>query len=348
MSVQILRRIASQLRRQTTERVIPHLMHKLSYLKTHRHAVYSWPEDTAVVGRRVVLFVHFDRNGAVQPYVLQYLHALKDAGLSILFVSNAEELKPTALESIKPLCAGILLRRNVGYDFGAMREGLEHFGLPRADTDMLIIANDSVYGPLVPLDDMLSRIDFSVADLWGTTDSWQQRYHLQSYFLVASPALMRNRAWAEFWRQVRPVANKRWVIARYEVGITQWMLRADIGCAAMWPYSRVVRDESLDTLHIDDGLPNSETADPLVQLRRRHVVHVRKHYGASIALNPTSDLWRQLLRLGFPFVKRELLRDNPSDVADVADWRDEVATISPRHVQLIEQDLRLVLRNRAP
>ena len=66
------------------------------------------------------------------------------------------------------------------------------------------------------------------------------------------------------------------------------------------------------------------------------------------ALNPTSDLWRQLLSAGFPFIKRELLRDNPTGVSDVMEWRDVVAQTSGADISSIESDLQLAVRNIAP
>ena len=222
--------------------ILPHLAHRLSPPRSPVQAVFSWPEQQPTLGPRVAVFVHFDSRGNVRPYVLGYLEALRAAGVSVVFASNSDKLKPEAIESIKPFCAGILVRRNVGYDFAAMREGLSHFGLPRANTEMLIIANDSVYGPLHPLNEMLDRIDFAEADFWGATESWQSRYHLQSYFLVAGPRLLAHPAWSSFWQSVVAVPNKRWVITRYEVGITQWMIRHGMRCAAMFRYHDLVHD----------------------------------------------------------------------------------------------------------
>ena len=65
-----------------------------------------------------------------------------------------------------------------------------------------------------------------------------------------------------------------------------------------------------------------------------------------VPLNPTSDLWRQLLRAGFPFIKRELLRANPSEVLDIVDWRDVARTATAADFALIERDLQRVLRDR--
>ena len=91
---------------------------------------------------------------------------------------------------LQTVCAAVMIRRNVGSDFGAMREGLARLRGPLATVEQLLILNDSVYGPLQPLDEMLAQIDFGVADIWGATESWQRRYHLQSFFLGVSPAVL--------------------------------------------------------------------------------------------------------------------------------------------------------------
>ncbi len=39
--------------------------------------------------------------------------------------------------------------------------------------------------------------------------------------------------------------------------------------------------------------------------------------------NPTLTRWRELTERGFPYLKAQLLRDNPHE-ADIADWRSVV------------------------
>ncbi len=329
-------------------RLLPGSMYLLSFLRSHRHSVYSWPEKMPALKARVALFVHFDRRGAVQMHVLHYLTALRQSGCSVLFVTNSEHMQPEALEALRLICDGILIRRNIGYDFGAMREGIEHFQLPHNGTEMLIIVNDSVYGPFSPLDDILKRVDFDIADIWGVTDSWQHRYHLQSFFLIAGMRAMRDPAWAKFWARVRPVASKLWIIRRYEVGFTQWMLRHRLRCAAIWPYSSLIRSAETDFSILSEPSDLTRLADPLTNRRKQQAMLLRSSYGARLPLNPTSDLWKPLLRHGFPFIKRELLRENPGQIADLVDWPEEVSKIDPSHVDIIEADLKRTLRHIAP
>ena len=319
----------------------------LSFLRSPHQIVRAWPEGEIPLGPRVAIFVHFDGNGRVGAHVLHYVTSLHEAGISVVFVTNSGELQDAAFAALQPVCAGILIRRNVGYDFGAMREGLEYLKLPRADTELALIINDSVYGPLRSLTELYSEIDFESADVWGCTDSWQSRYHLQSYCMAFSPRVVASDVWRTFWTRVTPTWSKAWLVRLYEIGLTQQLLKAGFTCRAIWPYQQLVLDINVELLDDkkEDG-PN--LADPIVMARRRHVLRLREAVTDRTPLNPTSDLWRQLLMAKFPFVKRELLRDNPSRVPDVVEWRDVAAEVSATSLAPIDRDLQRTLKNRTP
>jgi lipopolysaccharide biosynthesis protein len=304
------------------------------------------PADLAL-GTKIALFVHYDPGGIVRDHVLHYLLALREAGFSIVFVTNSGALRADAQTAVSRLCAAVMIRRNVGYDFGAMREVIVRLGLPRDNTEQLVIANDSVYGPLRPLSDLLDRVDFAEADVWGCTESWQVRYHLQSYFLVFGERALRHPAWSAFWARVRPVQSKEWIIRNYEVGLTQMLLRAGLRCRAIWPYAELVKRVDPDWVVARED-EDEAAADPIVAMRKNHARYIRDSAVLRRPLNPTADLWRQLLLSGFPFVKRELLRSNPTNVNDVTDWRDVVRNDAGLDPTMIERDLQRSLRNVAP
>ncbi len=295
------------------------------------------------------MFVHWDGAGEVRPHVLHQVRSLAGAGLSVVFVTNAGFLRPAAMEQLKLVCAGVLIRRNVGYDFGAWREGFEQLSLPRPNTRLVVMANDSVYGPIRSLADLLAGIDFEQADVWGCTESWQSRYHLQSYFMAFSPRVVASDAWKGFWENVRPTWSKGWLVRLYEVGLTQTLVKAGFSCRAVWPYQDLIKNIDIDYVRdhkeADEG-PN--LADPIVQARRQHILRLRGAVADRTPLNPTSDLWRQLLAARFPFIKRELLRDNPTRIADVGEWQDVASEISQWGLEPIERDLQRALKNRTP
>ena len=244
-----------------------------------------WPAPDVVLGPRVVVLCHFDPEGAVRDDLMTYLAELAACGFAVVVVSNGQ-LDNLASSRLRRLCTAVLERRNLGYDFGAWRDAMETLGLPRPDTECLLLANDSVYGPFAPLRPVLDRIDFARADVWSMTDSREIGYHLQSYFLAFGAAALRHKTWRDFWRSVRPVPSKQWTIRHCEIGLSRHLGRAGLRMAALFSTT--------------------------------------EFNGAGPPINPCIGLWRELLAAGDPFLKRELLRDNPADDRGVDAWRNSV------------------------
>ncbi len=319
-------------------------------LRSQRQIISAWPSGDVPLGPKIVLFMHFDGRGTVRRQLLDYIRELKENGRDVVFVTNAGRLRPEAMEALQALCAAVLVRRNVGYDFGAWADALNHLGLPRADTEEVIVANDSVFGPLLPLGNMLRRLDYAKSDVWGLTESWQVRYHLQSFFLAFGPKALRAEGFRKFWAAVRPVPMKSYIVKNYEVGVTQAMVKAGLSCAALWNYEALTA--MVDREVLGKLLAEEETElgklDPVQAMRKTQLLRIREGIAQRVALNPTSDLWRQLLLSGFPFIKRELLRDNPSNVQDVGDWAEVVREVLGADPEPIRQDLRLMLKGKAP
>ena len=301
---------------------LPRLGHLLTLRHSPHQVVQRWPDGEIPLGPKVCVFVHWDPAGEVREHVLHYLRSLASCGVSVLFVSNSGTLQPGAWTQLRSLCAGVLVRRNLGYDFGAWREGFEHLSLPRTDTEMVLMANDSVYGPLRPLADVLARFDFTQADAWGCTDSHQLQPHLQSYLMAFSPAVVASSAWRRFWAAVRPTWSKLWLVRLYEVGLTTALQGAGFRCRALWPYLPLV-----------DAMTEPPSVDGQRQIHR-----ARGFIAAGLPLNPTNALWRPLLEAGFPFIKRDLLRSNPAGVLDAAEWRQAAGAIPGANIEIIAQD----------
>jgi len=319
-------------------------------IRSTRQIVSVWPDGAIELGPKIVLFMHFDGRGLVRAQLLDYMRDLKENNRSIVLVSNAGKLQPHAMKSLEDICAAVIVRRNVGYDFGAWRDALDYLKLPLAETEEIIFANDSVFGPLVPLGDTLRRLNYKKADVWGLTESWQLRYHLQSFFLAFGPYALRSDAFRKFWQSVRPVPVKSFVVHTYEVGITQAMVKGGLRCSALWSYEALMKTANragLEDLILAEESELGRT-DPIHVTRKLQVLRIRDGVARRVALNPTADLWRHLLLSGFPFIKRELLRDNPAKVQDVGDWVEIVRDVLGADPEPILLDLRTMLKGKAP
>ncbi|MGG5821379.1 rhamnan synthesis F family protein [Falsiroseomonas sp. HW251] len=298
-------------------------------------------------GARVVVFCHYDRRGRIWRHTRDYLDSLREAGFAVVFVSNGAPIAPEDRAWILARAWRVIERENVGYDFGAWRDGIAACGLPRADTALLAIANDSVYGPFAPVARLVDRMDFGEADVWGVTDSWQHRWHLQTYLVVFGRRVLRDPAFGAFWSGVPNRRLKRGVVLDSEIGLTRAMMAAGLRCRALWPYTDVL-DHLRRSAEVAAEEREAPPPDPMTEASERNRERVLRAAARRVPLNPTADLWRALLEQGCPFLKRELLRDNPGGVQDVAAWRDVLAQAGHGDPEVILRDLERSLRNRAP
>jgi hypothetical protein len=323
----------------------------IGMFRSPRQIISAWPAGAPTLTPRVAVFMHFDRKGRVSAPAMNYMKELVANGFCVVFVTNSGMLTQAAQTQLREVCAAVFVRRNIGYDFGAWRDVIDALKLPAANTCELLLVNDSMYGPLRPLAATLARMDYAAADIWGLTESWQQRYHLQSFFIGFGENALQSPAFRKFWRQVQPVPAKGFIIRVYEVGLTQVMLRAGLRLKAVWPYEELVAQ--VTGQNVLDDIARAErfkTArnDPVLITRKLQIHRIRDSAARQIALNPTADLWRQLLLSGFPFIKRELVRRNPSQVEDLGDWVRVVRNELGLDPEPILSELRGGLKNRAP
>lgn len=297
------------------------------FLHSTHQVVERWDAPGNSLGEDVVLFVHFDALGRVLPATRDFIVSLAGAGLSVVFVTNSERIEDEAKGFLKTHCVAMLIRRNIGYDFGAWRDALDTLDLPRHDTRAIYLVNDSVYGPFTDLQPLLAAIDFDRADLWGATESWQHHYHLQSFFLACGGAAIRSRAWRAFWRSVRPIPCKDWIIRHCEIGFTRALEKGGLRAAAIFPSATLLDERELARLESivaeDDRLRGQ---NPRLHAEAIHADRIlRCSRRETNTLNPSVDLWRQLIQAGYPFLKRELLLRNPTRVTDVFEWEEVVS-----------------------
>ena len=268
-------------------------------------------------GRRtLVLFAHFDLHGLVDPYVAYYLEALHRLGATIVFVSGSPTLMPESVAPIRSLCAGIYTRRTLSLDFGSWHLAwciLRQRGWSLDQFDRLVIANDSVFGPLFPIEEMWSS--FHDADMYGAIENTQIDPHLQSFFL-AWDLNSRSRPFIEdFWNDFQYVVHKGSLIWRSEVGL-----------------SRRARKEGL-------------SVKPFVS-----AATIQKTYGSSSAYpwasirsgrnNGTLYFWDGLIEdFRFPFLKKVLLRSDKPWCESMAHLRDVIEQHTLYPYGLIESNV---------
>lgn len=165
----------------------------------------------------VAILVTHAPAGRLKPHVRPFMDAFNRNGIAVMLVVVVDrplELLPEEIEA----ASGIVVRENLGYDFGAWAHALRiEPALYGAAT--LILTNDSI----IPTADedafrtMFARIRESSADVLGLTASHEYGWHISSYFLALKPKALGSWTFQHFMRDIRYLTDKDAIIRTYEV-----------------------------------------------------------------------------------------------------------------------------------
>jgi lipopolysaccharide biosynthesis protein len=251
--------------------------------------------------QNVCLFAHFDKDDRVDEYVLRYLKKIKQLQFSIIFISTAK-LPKLEVERLRLDCDDIILRQNTGFDFGSWSDGFSR----HADKigGRLLLANDSVYGPIGSLASAFDRLTAKSADFYGFVESIESTPHLQSWFLLFEPWVVRHFAFNAILHQSFSAMSKNDIIKKGELSLSRRLRAAGFKYNALYLTGR-------------SGLA-----------------------ARYLPANPTQFLWRELLlQEQIPFLKVELLRDNPFGLEDAKTILSVVESVDCSLSELIRAHL---------
>lgn len=232
--------------------------------------------------KRLTLFAHYDGQSEVKDYVLEYLKCLRSVSDRVIFISTSA-LPVEQQARAGKFCDEVILKDNVGFDFSMWQLGIRQVAL--SDYDELLLTNSSIFGPLRPLEPYFEEMSQSPCDYWGMTESIQIANHIQSYFLVLKRPVLESDSFQSFFDAVLPFKDKSQTIRSYEVGLSVMLNEAGFVGA---PY-----------VEFQDLFPTGALGK-LFKFKKR---------------NPTCFYPLRLIEHGMPFVKVEVLRDNPAHVS---------------------------------
>ena len=277
---------------------------------------------------RATVFVHYDRHNIVDDYVYFYLRELQYNSSYLVFVSTTQ-LSQEDVITLSKYCSQVIIRENIGYDFMSYKIGLESFDY--ASYDEVLICNDSVYGPFISLETIFEEMQKKGCDFWGMTDNSDMAYHLQSYFLVFRKSVLQSREFYNFWNEVTVLHNKDDLIEQYEVGLSKVLLENGFKSAVYAEYTPTYLQKAL--VFAKKLTPQKIYGKIFALLTKKHQL---KRVGR---LNTSHYFYKELLLLGkMPFIKIELLRDNPLHI-NITDVADTLLRITDYDISLINKHL---------
>ena len=168
--------------------------------------------------KRLFLFAFYDPQGVVGEAVLRYLEALRPLGDIILATDS--DLQPGEAEKLAPRVLSYQASRHGEYDFGSYKRAFQQADL--SGYDVVYLVNDSVVGPMYPLEPYLERMEATGTDAFGLVlHPSRHGRHLQSWFIGLRPAVFRAPWFREFLGSVTAAGSKEEVCDRYENGLAR-------------------------------------------------------------------------------------------------------------------------------
>jgi len=268
--------------------------------------------DSGIVGtssETLIILVHFDASGDVNPSFLYYLAQLSKLG-DVCVVSASEQLTSSSQELILFQAKRLIIKKNVGYDFKAWAMGIALHSNIR-DYSRVILTNDSIFGPLQDLGGILDKMDKKDLDVWSMTDCFQRdRYHLQSYFVVYNKRPIQDGFLRSLFKDFSGLKTKDDIINAFEVGLSDQLDAQGYAYGAYASMKRI-----------------SQTIETYALSRFAYEGHI----------NPPHELWEYLIMYEkFPFLKRELVMKNPHNL-DLSLLESVLRTYTDYDISLIQQ-----------
>nr|WP_241248339.1 rhamnan synthesis F family protein [Nocardioides sp. KC13] len=172
----------------------------------------------------MVVLATYDTEGRLWPHVRHQIETYAAAAEVVVVSAGGLRDEDRAWAQAR---AQVVERDNRGYDFASYRAGLDAAG-DLARFDLVVLANDSFIGPVVPPEQIFEEMAGRGVDFWGLTRNQEMDDHVQSYFVGFTPAAVASEAFVAFWRDFEPLDDRAEVIVRYEVGLTRRLAEAGL------------------------------------------------------------------------------------------------------------------------
>lgn len=168
---------------------------------------------------KIVAFAHYSERVEISASDAYLISQLKASGFAVVVSSTctSDPIEHQQLwEQWRHEIDGLITRENIGFDFGSWAAALSSLDLGKGDINQIILINNSVYGPLFPLEPMIVELCLR-GDFFGLTASQEFCRHIQSYFLGFNKVVIDHPQFREYWHGSFRGKSKWFTIFRREL-----------------------------------------------------------------------------------------------------------------------------------
>ena len=231
----------------------------------------------------------------------EILNTASEKGYRVFIVINSNEVDHFITSKYLSQFI-VVLRRNRGFDLAAFRDITRL--LPQETSEVILINSSAYWNPshFWRLIESLKFESVTKNPIYVGPESLQKGLHYQSFFFYARDVESVNKLKIIF-SHMRNWRSKRATVNFGERRIPFFAKSVGAHLISTFSYSSVLNEyKSTKDFRLD-----SESIDRLIQ--------------KNVKLNPSQHFWKELVSLGAPFLKRNLITSNPAKLRDLPDSR---------------------------
>ncbi|MCI8666131.1 MAG: hypothetical protein HFG82_05635 [Dorea sp.] len=186
--------------------------------------------------KRICIYLTYDKQKIVDQYIGYMLKELKNCTDYLAVVCNEPQIV-RGKEILETYADDIFYRENIGFDAGGYKDALcNYIGWDKIlSFDELVLVNDSMFGPFIPMKSIFNKMDEKSVDFWGLLKHAEFRKtgfdyfpeHIQSFFFVIRSQMLHNSCFKKYWEDMPYYTSYNEVVRKYEMQFTAWF--SDLG-----------------------------------------------------------------------------------------------------------------------
>ncbi len=211
------------------ERRVPSLADMKPYVFPEQaiSAKSTFRDRTQFEKKSVAIVASFSGDGKVEELDRYLLKGVREISDYIIFVSD-NPLFPEEIDGLKEYCDVCIVGRHCEYDFGSYKRGFEYARDNRLlnEDDVLIMLNDSCYGPVNSFSPVVAKMRQEGVDFYGLSTGRYPRNYIQSFMYLFTNKVYTSSVFKDFFASVKKELSSAYVIYNYEFMLTEILVQA--------------------------------------------------------------------------------------------------------------------------
>ena len=217
-------------------------------------------QESKNMSKRYCVFAAYNNENRITTELLFYLEELNKITDGVVFIMD-NPIDETEEKKLEGLTIYHKCEKHNEYDFGSYKKGffyLKENGL-LDDTNEIIFANDSCYGPLKPLNLFINKWEKeNKPDFYGITiNNFGLKYssvpivnskfpHIQSYFFLITKNIFEKEFFQNFLGDVHHFDTMLGVVKTYEMGLSDLIVKNGFKLKAYFDFKDYKKDPTRD------------------------------------------------------------------------------------------------------